>query len=92
MSATWDYEATARILARYFAAHAAGEGEGYAGWRNGLAAADAWVALLAADPVRHEDLTKLDLLIRAGDEEDGTAWTELRLAYLAWRREQQARE
>jgi hypothetical protein len=82
VSDTWDFPAVARTLARYFARYEEMQGSQ---WTAGRIAAEAWAAALEDGVQDDRELASLDALIAAGTGDSGTAWTELRLGYRAWR-------
>jgi hypothetical protein len=83
MSAEFDYLATARSLAEYFARQEAADGSQR--WTAGKNAAQEWQRVLENSRPAPGDVVRLDTLMLEGVGQDGAGWVELKLAYDQWR-------
>ncbi|TDC09789.1 hypothetical protein E1265_31930 [Streptomyces sp. 8K308] len=77
-----DYPRFAASMNRYFSRLESQHG---APWTSGRVAASAWQGVLERGTWSEADLGELDELMRAGDDETGSAWIEMRMFYDAWR-------
>lgn len=80
VTATWDFESTAKKLVAYFERQDQGRPE----FVEGAKAARAWARVLNGDERDTAQLETVGALMQSGEAHSGTAWIELRLAFEQW--------